>query len=281
MTKKTKTKNLLVFGVDASVNSTAITVFSCRRALQGSGAGWLRLKVLGTKLFSVPESEKKASLSYKLVRMRAVVKNVFWWLTHIKKLCQDLYGDDLKVAAALEGYAYQGKGKVFDIAEMTGAIKLCLDDVCDCWGIMPPGTWKSIALGNGKLRKDLVNKECYKLYGFENSQQDIVDSFLIGLAFIRALVGVEKARSWFKNFENNVTGDFSSLGSYYMRGWTFSITDKFVGKHMKRNVYDKQQKISTMKKRIRDLTALTGASGSSDSSCKLSVKMPLKSILKS
>ena len=68
-------------------------------------------------------------------------------------------------------------------------------------------SWKKIALGNGKLNKRLISKETFKQYGFDDDNEDIVDAFCIGMAFINLICkSPSTLKSHYKQWLLNTTG---------------------------------------------------------------------------
>lgn len=108
--------------------------------------------------------------------------------------------------AVIEGYAmgFGGKkggnpGKVFDIGELGGVLKLELwrrgIDVM----IVPPTTMKSVIAGNGSAKKDQVQRGLSKFYGilgsFQEDEADAVGLMLVGeIRLDMRKIGVELHR---------------------------------------------------------------------------------------
>lgn len=87
----------------------------------------------------------------------------------------------------LEGYSLGSKGRVFDIAEFTGAIKMVLQkylDRPDTYGlILTPHQLKKIASDNGGISKDQIYRFCNSRFNtdFSDKEKDEVDSFICAI----------------------------------------------------------------------------------------------------
>jgi|TARA_R100001082_G_scaffold53007_1_gene28906 hypothetical protein len=93
---------------------------------------------------------------------------------------------------ALEGYAYNAKGKVFHIAENTGILKYKLYEAGIPVEVYPPSQIKKYATGNGNANKDKMHESFKKDTKHDlrklitpqrkeviNPVSDVVDSFYV------------------------------------------------------------------------------------------------------
>lgn len=71
-----------------------------------------------------------------------------------KRIMKAVLEHDNIQGIAVEGYAMAGKGRVFDIGELGGVIKLSLRRAKLPAVIVPPKTLKQFAAGNGNADKD-------------------------------------------------------------------------------------------------------------------------------
>jgi crossover junction endodeoxyribonuclease RuvC len=76
----------------------------------------------------------------------------------------------------MEGYSYGSRGKVFDIGEMGGVVKLALSMRGVPFIIVPPSTLKKYATGKGNAGKDEVLSAAIRA-GFAGSNNDEADAW--------------------------------------------------------------------------------------------------------
>lgn len=93
----------------------------------------------------------------------------------------------------LESVAYGmvGKGQVFQLGELSGAIKSALHYHEQRYEVANIGSWKKMATGNGNAGKPLVAKAARSLWPDCPMQQDVMDAYHIaryGLDILGALV---------------------------------------------------------------------------------------------
>lgn len=94
----------------------------------------------------------------------------------------------------IEGYSMGSKGRVFDIAELTSAVKLVIQAYmdyrkpsCKC-SILAPSTLKKIVSDNGKIPKPMVYRFCNARFGtsFKAKEGDEADSFVCAVSALLA-----------------------------------------------------------------------------------------------
>ena len=92
--------------------------------------------------------------------------------------------------AALEGYAYDvGAGRVFELGEVGGLVKMALWDAAIPFIIVPPTSLKQFVAGNGSATKEQMRLAVQQKWGIDLDQNDECDAF--GLAQV--------ARAFFLN----------------------------------------------------------------------------------
>ena len=79
----------------------------------------------------------------------------------------------------VEGYAFASQGQVFSIGENGGAVKLALWEMGVHLLVIPPGTLKKYALGDGNAKKSLMLKGVYKRWGFDTNDDNIADAYAL------------------------------------------------------------------------------------------------------
>lgn len=83
--------------------------------------------------------------------------------------------------AALEGYAYDvGAGRVFELGEVGGAMKLVLHDAGIPFVVVPPASLKQFVAGSGSATKEQMRQAVLKKWGLDIEQNDECDAY--GLA---------------------------------------------------------------------------------------------------
>lgn len=90
----------------------------------------------------------------------------------------------------IEGYAYAGKGRVFDIAEFTGVLKYLINNHLGFeikMAIVPPQTLKKYIAENGGAKKEAMSYKIRKKYRVEIPDEDMTDA--LGLAIMYSELG--------------------------------------------------------------------------------------------
>jgi crossover junction endodeoxyribonuclease RuvC len=93
------------------------------------------------------------------------------------------YDYDDACVLCIEGYAYSSKftNNLVHMGELGGIIK---GGVCQEYGsiaVVPPTTVKKFVTGKGNCAKDVVMKEAFKKWGYDNSNNNLVDAFCIAM----------------------------------------------------------------------------------------------------
>ena len=113
-------------------------------------------------------------------RVKIILKSLQSVLNTVKK-CQEI---DL---IAIEGYSF-GVGKnasrAFDLAEVSGAVKLYLYKMGIPYVLIPPNTLKKFLTGSGRAKKNEMLKAAYKRFDVDVKTDDEADAF--GLAMMGA-----------------------------------------------------------------------------------------------
>lgn len=84
-------------------------------------------------------------------------------------------------AAAIEGYAFQGEGRRFNLGELGGVLRLALYKKKINTIEVPPTYLKKYISGKGNSPKNLMNKEVYKKYDVDLDDDNDVDSFSLAM----------------------------------------------------------------------------------------------------
>ncbi len=93
--------------------------------------------------------------------------------------------------AALEGYAYDvGAGRVFELGEVGGLVKLFLHDRGIPFVVVPPASLKLFVAGIGSATKEQVQKAVLSKWGAALEQNDECDAF--GLAQVARAFKLDK-----------------------------------------------------------------------------------------
>ena len=85
-----------------------------------------------------------------------------------------------RIKVCIEGFSYGSKGKSVDFQYGLGYLirqKLILYDID--YTEIPPSTLKRFAAGKGNVSKDVVMREVYKKWGYENNDNNIVDAYVL------------------------------------------------------------------------------------------------------
>lgn len=83
--------------------------------------------------------------------------------------------------AALEGYAYDvGAGRVFELGEVGGAMKMALHDAAIPFVVVPPASLKLFVAGKGSASKDQMREAVLRKWKEDIQQNDACDAY--GLA---------------------------------------------------------------------------------------------------
>lgn len=82
--------------------------------------------------------------------------------------------------AAMEGYSYGSTGRLFELGECGGTLKLCMYKHQLPFIIVPPTTLKKFVTGNGGSNKDAMARWTKTKWQIEINQEDVCDAY--GLA---------------------------------------------------------------------------------------------------
>lgn len=89
-------------------------------------------------------------------------------------------------AAALEGYSYGSTGKVFELGELGGVLKLLLHDAGVPFLVVPPSSLKKFIAHKSEATKEDMRRAVEERFGLDIDQEDACDAY--GLARV--------ARAW-------------------------------------------------------------------------------------
>lgn len=86
--------------------------------------------------------------------------------------------------AIIEDYAYAGKGRVFNIGELGGVVKLLLYDSNIKINTVTPTELKKFITGKGNAKKELMLLKVYKKYKIEFTNNNQCDAFALGKYYL-------------------------------------------------------------------------------------------------
>jgi Holliday junction resolvasome RuvABC endonuclease subunit len=79
----------------------------------------------------------------------------------------------------VEGYSMGSRGRVFDIGELGGIVKVLLADMGIPVAIVPPSCLKKFATGKGNADKDSMLEAAIRNFGFGGHGNDEADAWLL------------------------------------------------------------------------------------------------------
>jgi len=80
----------------------------------------------------------------------------------------------------LEDYAYNARGKVFNLGELGGVIKyICIKNSIP-YTIVPPTVIKKYVTGKGNAKKELMLLQVYKKFNVEFDDNNLADAYALG-----------------------------------------------------------------------------------------------------
>lgn len=95
---------------------------------------------------------------------------------HINCLIQD----HCITHACIEGYAYSAIGRIVNLGELGGVIRLLLYDEGIPFVVVPPTVIKKFITGKGNAKKELMLLQVYKKFGVEFDNNNTCDAFALG-----------------------------------------------------------------------------------------------------
>jgi len=146
-------------GIDMSISSPGVSIFDVAKntyqifAYSNKQKSKIDLTVDNFHLIVEPQMQwKKMNISdfdrYLLIAERAF------------KFVQDLV--DVKgTIVYFEGYAFAAKGKVFNIAEVTGMVKYLIRKYGWNFEVLAPAEWKKEIIGKGNAKKEEIYNKLY------------------------------------------------------------------------------------------------------------------------
>lgn len=153
----------MYLGIDQSLRSSGVVVISEEQKVQYVG------RILPGKLRGVE----------RLAAVREAMNDIF------AAALEDIF------FAALEGYAYDvGAGRVFELGEVGGVVKLALHDAEIPFVVVAPTQLKQFVTGSGSATKELMRQVVLKKWGIDVTQDDECDAF--GLAHVARAFHLDK-----------------------------------------------------------------------------------------
>lgn len=89
--------------------------------------------------------------------------------------------------AIIEDYAYAGKGRVFNIGELGGVVKLLLSDMGVEINTVTPTELKKFITGKGNSKKEVMMLKVYKRYKEEFTNNNECDAFALGKYYLNVM----------------------------------------------------------------------------------------------
>ncbi len=149
--RKTTITKKVIMGLDLSLNGTGVAIFSGVKTIETSS------------IVITPKMVKEG--------MRGMRR-----LRHVLSVLMDVVDEYGVTHVVMEGYAYAASGKVFDIAELGGCVKLGLLSRKIHLELLPPAQVKQWVSGNGQTQKDKMLVEAFKLWGIDFDNSDEMDA---------------------------------------------------------------------------------------------------------
>ena len=143
-----------------------------------TGTGIVALRRDTVELVKTVKTRPDLSLIYRVSAIYRTIASI------VEKLAPDLI--------VIEGFSYGSKGRaVFEIAYLGWRIREELERFKERDGIpwieVPPAQLKKFATGKGTANKGVIMQQVYKRWGFEASDNNIADAFVlakIGQAYL-------------------------------------------------------------------------------------------------
>lgn len=103
-------------------------------------------------------------------RLRDIQAHVMNWIHEFDEIAD----------VAMEGYAFAGKGAVYQLGELGGMVKMTLRDFNIYPLIIPPTVLKKYATGKGTgVSKSQILLNVYKTWGVEFTDDNAADSYVL------------------------------------------------------------------------------------------------------
>ena len=161
-----------IVGIDYSINSPGVVRFYLDDNLEIIKANYLGFT-------SIKKYEKNNILYYKKDNFKNNIDQFIWinskiheFLLNSKKTIEDSY-------IAIEGYAYNAKGKVFEIGEATGDIKRIIWKYHIPLRIYDPTSIKMYITGSGNADKESMRTYYKGILSTDIINEDIIDAYHI------------------------------------------------------------------------------------------------------
>lgn len=100
-------------------------------------------------------------------------------LIEIREALREILATNRPDVVFVEGYAMGAKGRVFDIGELGGVVKVLLADLSIPCEVVPPASLKKWATGKGNANKDTMLETAIRKFGFEGHGNDEADAWLL------------------------------------------------------------------------------------------------------
>lgn len=101
-------------------------------------------------------------------------------LGYIWEVLEGLLAQHGPAYAALEGYSMASLNRPFDLGEVGGVIRLCLQQAAVPFVVVPPTSLKKFITGKGVATKQVMRSHTKEKYGIDIPQDDMCDAY--GLA---------------------------------------------------------------------------------------------------
>lgn len=100
-------------------------------------------------------------------------------LAFIRATVENIVGENRAAGVVLEGYAFGAHNKAHQIGELGGVIRLLLHDLGVPFVEVPPKSLKKFATGTGNAPKDAMIAHAIRTFGFDGSDNNEADAWLL------------------------------------------------------------------------------------------------------
>ena len=97
-------------------------------------------------------------------------------------------------AIAIEGYSMGSRGRLFDIGELGGVIRVALRDRLYSWSVIPPTSLKAFITGTGNADKQMMIASVEKYFGLTIKNNNEADAY--SLAKMLQVLGPESVMKY-------------------------------------------------------------------------------------
>ena len=133
----------------------------------------MRDNILALDLSLVSTGAARGTATYRITCKKSGVERLAHIRSEVMRLAD---GVDLVV---IEGYSMGSRGRVFDIGELGGVIRMALHDSGITFVSVPPTSLKKFATGKGTAKKDDMLETAIRRFAFAGHGNDEADAWLL------------------------------------------------------------------------------------------------------